>query len=107
MLDYSLCDRTVTLYRRVSDTVARRVLEGCFYRYEDRVTEDRFVRTFLLIHPGSEEICPGDRVFDGVGPETVNWEAFLPVQIPGLSQVAYAAPWYWDGKIAHWEAGRK
>lgn len=107
MLDYSLCDRVVTLYRRVGDTVERRVLENCFYRYEDRVAQGKFVRKFLLIHPGAEELRPGDRVFEGVGPETVSWEEFLPVNVPGLSQVAYAAPWHWDGRIAHWEAGRK
>ena len=107
MLVYPLCNQTVTLYRRVGDTVERRVLEGCFYHYEDVLTQERFARKFTLIHPGAEEIRPGDRVFDGVGPEQVVWAEFLPVCVAGLSEVSYAKPWYLDGKIAHWEAGRK
>lgn len=107
MLTYPMCDRTVTVYRRVGDAVERRVLEGCFYRYQDTVGEEQFVRKFLLIWPGQEAIRPGDRVLDGVGPETVCWEEFLPVNVPGLAEAAYAAPWYWEGKISHWEAGRK
>ena len=106
MLAYPLCDRTVTVYRRVGDTVARHVAQGCFYRYQDVWDGEKFTRKFLLIQPGASDIRPGDRIFDGEGPETVSWEAFLPVNVPGLSQVAYAAPWHWEGKIAHWEAGR-
>lgn len=107
MLCYPMCDQTVTLYRKEAEGVSRQVLEGCFYRYEDVVTEDRFARKFLLIHPGAVEIRPGDRVLDGIGPEQVVWEKFLPICVPGLSQVEYAAPWYVDGRIVHWEAGRK
>lgn len=107
MFPYPLCDRTVTLYRQEEDRVSRRVLEGCFYRFEDAQNQERFTRKFLLIRPGAEEIRPGDRVFDGIGPEEVSWENFLPVNVPGLSEAAYAAPWHWEGKIAHWEAGRK
>lgn len=104
---YPLCDRTVTVYRREGSAVARRVLEGCFYRYEDVSREERFVRKFLLIWPGAGDIRPGDRVFDGVGPEDVAWEEFLPVNVPGLSEVAYAAPRHFMGQLHHWEAGRK
>lgn len=106
-MGYPLCDRTVTLYRRSGDSVERRVLVGCFYRHEDAAEEEQFVRKCLLIHPGAEEIRPGDRVFDGIGPEQVVWAEFLPIHVPGLSQVDYAAPWYLDGRIVHWEAGRK
>ena len=107
MIAYPLCDRTVTLYRRKGAAVERRILEGCFYHYEDSANEMQFQRKFLLIRPGAEEICPGDRVFDGIGPETVDWETFLPICVPGLGEVAYATPWYWDGRNVHWEAGRK
>lgn len=107
MLDYSLCDRTVTRYRRVGNEIARQVLDNCFYRYEDCVADNRFQRKFVLIHPGTEPICPGDRILEGIGPDSVNWEEFLPVQVPTLSQVAYAAPCCWEGQITHWEAGRK
>ena len=104
---YPLCDRTVTLYRKCGDGVKRWVLEGCFYRYEDQITEERFDRKFVLVYPGAEEICPGDRVFDGVGPEQVVWAEFLPIRVPGLSEAAYASAGHWQGKIVHWEAGRK
>lgn len=107
MLAYPMCDKTVTVYRRLGDAVERRVLEGCFYRYEDAADEERFVRKFLLILPGAEDIRPGDRVFDGVGPGEIVWEEFLPIKVPGLSEVAYAAPWYFMGQLHHWEAGRK
>lgn len=106
-MGYPLCDRTVTLYRRTGDQVERRVLQGCFYRYEDCADEERFVRKCLLIWPGAEDIRPGDRVLEGVGPEIVVWEQFLPICVPGLSEVDYAAPWYVDGQLVHWEAGRK
>ena len=102
-----MCDQTVTLYRRVGDSVQRQVLDGCFYRFEDSAAEDRFTRKFLLICPGNREIRPGDRVLEGIGPEDVVWAEFLPIAVPGLGEVAYAAPWRWDGKIVHWEAGRK
>ena len=107
MFPYPLCDRTVTVYRKEGDRVLRRVAEGCFYRWEDHREAERFTRKFLLIQPGAEEILPGDRIFDGIGPETVDWETFLPVTVPGLSQAAYASPWHWAGRIAHFEAGRK
>ena len=34
------------------------------------------------------------------------WEEFVPVNVPGLSQAAYAEPYYLLGKLHHWEAGR-
>ena len=107
MLEYILCKQTVTVYRREGGSVTRRVVEGCFYHHEARTDGERFVRKFLLICPGAVEIRPGDRVLEGVGPEDVVWEEFLPVNVPGLGEAAYAAPWYWDGHIDHWEAGRK
>jgi len=106
MPKYPLCDQTVTVYRREKGKVSRRVLEDCFYKFTDTVENDRFVRKFLLVLPGAEPLRPGDRVFDGIGPETVNWEEFLPVNVPGLSQAAYAEPYYFLGKVHHWEAGR-
>ena len=111
LMDYPLCDRTVTLYRRQRGGVERRVLHGCWYQWQDVLEQDRqgerFDRKFLLIQPGQTPLAVGDRVFDGIGPEVVDWESFLPVSVPGLSQVAYAAPRYWQGEICHWEAGRK
>lgn len=112
-LHYDLCDRTVTVYHKEGDTIRRIVTQG-FYHFEDCVTENdgvaQFFRKFLLILPGScQQIFPGDRVFDGEGPEITpeGWDGFVPSLVPGLSQAAYATPWYWEGAIVHTEAGRK
>lgn len=113
MFPYPMCDQTVTVYRKVGDAIERRVVHGCYYRFEDHLTEDaqglRFIRKFLLIQPGQKPIYPGDRILEGEGPSVSpnRWEQFLPAVVPGLSQVSYAAPWHWEGKICHWEAGRK
>ncbi len=109
-MDYPLCDRTVTVYHRQGEAVTRRVVHGCWYHYEDVCDENLvqgFARKFLLIQPGENMIYPGDRIFDGEGPETVDWDTFLPVNVPGLSQAAYATPWQLNGQICHVEAGRK
>ena len=113
MFPYPMCEQTVTVYRKAGDTVERRVQTGCFYRFTDCLQEDdrglRFTRKFLLIQPGDAPLYPGDRVLEGEGPVVTaqQWESFLPATVPGLSQAAYAAPWHWEGKIRHWEAGRK
>ncbi len=112
MLTYPFCDKTVTVYRLQDGQVHRTVVENCFYRWEDTNitgdTGDRFARKCLLIQPGdTQKVFPGDRVMPGEGPESVDWDTFLPASVPGLSQIAYAAPWYWDGHISHTEAGRK
>lgn len=112
-LSYDLCNQTVTLYRNLGDRILRTVTQG-FYRWEDVLTEkvgvERLVRKFLLILPGAKQgVFPGDRVFAGEGPEISleAWDSFVPQVVPGLSQAAYAIPWYWDGVIVHTEAGRK
>ena len=107
MFPLPLCDRTVTVYRKEGDRVTRTVVQGCFYQYEDVLGEDTFQRKCLLIRPGAEGFRPGDRVLDGVGPEEVSWEGFLPVNVPGLSELSYATPWYWAGEYSHWEAGNE
>lgn len=106
-MTYPLCDRIVTLYRKNGDQVERYVLEDCYYRFTDVLEEGRFLRKFLLVRPGAFPIRPGDRVLEGIGPEKVDWETFLPVNVPGLSQAEYAIPNYWLGQLIHWEAGRK
>ena len=110
---YPQCCQTVTVYRQQGDVIFRRVAEGCFYRYgdEEKVSPEgiRHVRKFLLIQPSGESILPGDRIYDGIGPEVTvqQWEHFLPAAVPGLSVAAYATPWHWEGQICHVEAGRK
>lgn len=110
MLDRSLCRQTVTLYRREEQTLTRQVVKGCFYDYTDIITRDvpggRLERKFLLVMPGMGDILPEDRVYDGIGPETVDWDSFLPVCVPGLGIVEYVHRYTWGG-LDHTEAGRK
>lgn len=109
-----LCDRTVTVYRYDGKQVLRQVVEGCWYEYADHLLPEglgsRLERKFLLILPGEpQRVFPGDRIYDGIGPEITaeQWAAFLPVNVPGLSQAEYAKPWYKEGVLVHTEAGRK
>lgn len=107
-MTHPLCTQTVTIYSHTPAGVDRRVVTGCFYHYEQVQTADGLEDTrFLLVLPAEEPIRVGDRVYDGIGPEQVVWEQFLPVNTPGLSQVAYVKPYYFGGRLHHREAGRK
>ncbi len=113
-MDYSLCDRTVTLYRQDRGRLWREVVEDCYYAYEEvQLTDllgDRRETRFLLIMPGTcQRVWVGDRVYDGVGPELeqIDWDTFVPANVPGLGQVAYTRGFWWGGEICHMEAGRK
>ena len=98
-----LCDRVVTVYCPRKGKLQRLVTRG-FYHYKDVQREDRFCREFLLVLPEELSLLPGDRVFDGVGPEAVDWVTFLPVTVPGLSQVGAVAPYRFRGQFHHIEA---
>ena len=110
-MKHPLCVQTVTLYRLAGDEVLRIPVENAFYSWQDCLAEGedgiRFQRKCFLVTP--VEILPGDRVLEGVGPEIEKseWTAFLPVNIPTLSEVAYAEPKYFFGKLHHYEGGRK
>lgn len=113
-LDYSLCDRTVTVYRKVGDTIVRTVVEGCFLEPTRRRTVDTLGRreeqTFLLIMPGApQRVFPGDRIYDGVGPTVTEqqWAEFVPAKVPELAVAAYVTAFFWEGRLCHVEAGRK
>lgn len=106
-LDYSLCEQTVTVYRRQGEGVARVVLDNCFLQLQRMQKTDTLGQqracSFLLIVPGQEQmVFPGDRIFEGVGPEDLTW-----AQTGAFDQVEYAKPCYWCGCICHTEAGRK
>lgn len=109
---YPLCDQTVTLYRQEQGVARRFVVEGCFYRHQEEMTETdsglRLERKCLLVVPG-EKFLPrvGDRVFAGIGPEEVDWDSFLPVFVETLTELNYVAPQHWMGAVCHIEAGRK
>ena len=113
-LDYSLCDRTVTVYRKTGDAIDRTVVEGCFLEPTRRRAIDtrgrREEQAFLLIMPGAlQRVFPGDRIYDGVGPTVTvqQWAEFVPAKVPGLGVAAYATPFFWEGRLCHVEAGRK
>lgn len=110
-MDYSLCDQTVTLYRRRGENITRQVVENAHYAYERRQVTDQYgtreETAFLLVIPGEVELQPGDRVYDGIGPEIVDWDGFTPVAVEGLSQAEYVRVWRWQGKACHTTAGRK
>lgn len=112
-LDYSLCRQTVTRYRLCGERVDRQVLERAYYNYQPtQVTDEKGRRQktlFLLIVPGQADLVPGDRIFDGVGPELTpaQWSRFLPVTVAGVSEVQYVRPYLWEDQVCHTEAGRK
>lgn len=110
-LDYGLCNQTVTLYRRRGDTVSRQVVEGASFLYGAEQAADhlgtRRETPFQLIIPGDAQLQPGDRVYDGIGPEEVDWDTFLPVTVPGLVEAEYVEEHRWQGDICHTRAGRR
>lgn len=110
-LDYSLCDRTVTVYRKTDAGITRQVAGNCHLSGTVTVPTESYgksgLKTFLLIIPGDFPLRPGDRIYDGIGPETVDWQRFVPALIPQLYEISFARPCFWEGQIAHWEAGHK
>ena len=108
LVSYDLCCQTVTVYRFSRGKLQRLVVEGCYYAYEDRLGVEGFQRNFLLIMPGDcQRVFVGDRIYDGIGPEEVDWRSFVPAAVPGLGEVAYVRPWFYGGSMQHLEAGRK
>lgn len=111
-LDYSLCDRTVTVYRMEAGKVRRFVVDSTFLSVktvkQSHQDGESVAKPFLLILPGGDvTVYPGDRVFEGVGPHITEegWSGFLPATVPELFAVEYVKPYYWMGKICHIEAG--
>lgn len=106
-MDYGLCNRVVTIYRNAGGVVSRQVAEKAWLFTEmGFVGRDREpVRKFLLILPGEgTPLFPGDRVYDGIGPEEVDWQTFLPINHPFLVEVGRVREFRMDGKILHREA---
>ena len=110
-LDYSLCQQTVTLYRRNGSGATRQVVENCHLQTRQRLRTDTagksMEKEFLLIIPGFADIAPGDRVYAGTGPEGVLWEDFTPANIPELYEISYVRPCFWQGDICHVQAGHR
>lgn len=112
-IDYRLCVQTVTVYRKEGDKYIRKVHDKAFLDRKKTQTVDKTgskeANSFLLIIPGTEQaVFPGDKVFDGIGPEIFDretWAAFIPAKDPNVVVVSYADPKKWAGQIVHTEAG--
>ena len=111
-LDYSLCDQTVTVYRKSGETVTRKVIANAYLSAKVSTPNEPYgkskEKTFLLIIP--ENAAPlqcGDRIYDGIGPESVEWQAFVPAAVSELYEISYVKPCRWNGEITHWEAGNR
>ena len=111
-LDYSLCDQTVTLYRKSGKIVTRKVIANAYLSAKVSTPNEPYgkskEKTFLLIIP--ENAAPlqcGDRIYDGIGPESVEWQAFVPAAVSELYEISYVKPCRWNGEITHWEAGNR
>lgn len=111
-LDYSLCCQTVTVYRKIGTEIVRQVVSPCHLSGQHSTPTENFGKSlekkFRLIIPGNNlPLQPGDRVFDGIGPESVDWRTFVPAAVPELYEVSFAKPCYWAQEVTHWEAGHK
>ena len=113
-MDYSLCCQTVTVYRKVGDTIQRQVADNCYLQVEDVQKEylagGMAERKFLLVMPGQTQLIhPGDRIYDGIGPEVdvQQWPMFIPATVPQLVEAEYVKPFHWEGQLCHVEAGRR
>ena len=111
MMDYSLCDETVTHYRRTERGITRQVLENTRLIRQIADPVEHFgksrLKKFLLIIPGDFPLQTGDRIFAGIGPEVTDWETFLPAAVEELYEISFVKPCYWDGELVHWEAGNR
>lgn len=112
-VDYSLCDQTVTVYRKTGEEYIRTVYDRAFLDFRKTQTTDKTgskeSNSFLLIIPGdTQSVFPKDKVFHGVGPvidTAEKWRSFVPAEVTGLVVVDYVDPKYWNGKLVHTEAG--
>ena len=107
--DYGLCRQTVTIYRKLGETIHRQVAENCCLSVQNSLATEHYgksrLKKFLLIIPGDHPLQPGDRIYDGIGPDVVQWQNFLPALVSQLYEVSFAKPCSWEGEVTHWEAG--
>ncbi len=106
MMDYSLCNQTVTVYSNVEGVISRQVIHNAFLSVEEGFSQGERapVRNFLLIVPGPEvRFFVGDRVLPGIGPKEIDWEGFFPANVPGLLEVGRIRHYLENGKISHTE----
>ena len=112
-VNYQMCNQTVTVYRQSDGKYIRTVYTNAFLDHKKTLSVDKSgskeANSFLLVIPGaSQTVFVGDKVYDGIGPEVANreaWATFTPAKVPGLVVVSYADPKKWNGHIVHTEAG--
>ena len=105
-LDYSLCNSTVTVYRR--EGLTRQVLQGVHFEYTNRreVVDGvaKISRGFLLVVPGDAVVQPGDMVMLGYGPNIRRWEELKLANFASLGLITSVQRRYWNGQLCHTEA---
>ncbi len=109
--DYSLCDQTVTVYSKDGDTITRQVMDNAYLSASIRTPAEHYGKSlekiFQLIIPGEIALKPGDRIYAGIGPTDVQWQAFIPALVPQLYEVGFVKPCYWQAELVHYEAGNR
>lgn len=115
IIDYSLCQQTVTVYHQEDGAITRTVHEKAFFDFNKTLnvakTGASDASGFLLVIPGdTQTVFPGDKVVLGVGEEvpadvTRWWARFIPSKVPNMGVVKHADPKYWNGVLIHTEAG--
>ncbi|WP_312280795.1 hypothetical protein [Oscillibacter sp.] len=112
-VDYSKCNQTVTVYHTDNVAYTKQVFTRAFLDFKKTQDVDKTgsseVNSFLLVIPCSEQpVFVGDKVLLGEGPgvtTAAEWREFIPAKVPGLVTVKYVDPKYWQGRMAHVEAG--
>ena len=108
-MELPLCHQTVTVYHRENEEIRRRGITGCDYDWKqiqraegEGIHQDT---VFLLILPAGQQLEPGDRIYEGIGPEQVDWVQFVPALVKGLSQASWVRPCFVGSSLHHTEAG--
>lgn len=100
-----LLSQTVTVYRADG---TRQVLDNCYFTAKKGHATDHFGTACrdgcTLIVRGSCNLKPGDRVMEGIGPEQVEWDRFLP-ELGACHRIDYVQPFFLNGRVSHVEAG--
>lgn len=108
-----MCRQTVTVYHKEGEEYIRKVYSKAFLDHKKTQSVDKTgskeANSFLLVIPGdSQAVFVGDKVYDGIGPEIADreaWAAFIPTKVPGLVVVSYADCKKWGNTVVHTEAG--
>lgn len=113
IIDYSLCQQTVTVYRKDGDIITRTVHSPAYMEVNrtERLSKDadELESTALVVIPGAASLSVGDRVFDGIGPDVPSvgmmtwWRSFIPAKVDGLIVLRQVAQRKWRGEVAHVE----